>query len=65
MQTCWKLGLRNSFKNFRRGHQQEGQPDTEPPAKRRRLYQDDDDQEDITQEEYDNTVKNLKGIIWD
>jgi len=63
LQSTWKLGLRNSFKNIRRGLQKEVQPtDDGPPPKRRRVDHRDDDEE-ITQDEYDGIVQNLKGIM--
>jgi len=50
--------LRNSFKNFRRGTPKENDTTVQPP-KRRRLY--DSDYEDISDEEYEDAVKELQG----
>jgi len=58
------LGLRNSFKNVCRGlKKEEVQPtDNGPPPKHRRVDYTDDDEE-ITQDEFDGIVQNLKGIM--
>jgi len=56
LQSCWKLGLQNSFKNFCHGHGQGRQSDSGPPPKRRRVSY----EEEITEEECDRIVKKLK-----
>ena len=53
------MGLHNSFKNFRRGYLKENTDDNSPPSKRARLSIDDCD--NLTDEEYDDAVKELQG----
>lgn len=45
MQSLWKLGLRNSFKNFRRGSNKGSSESEEPP----------------TDEGYEQAIKELQG----
>ena len=57
------MGLRNSFKNIRRGlKNNQLADDDEPPPKRRRVYYG-DNEENVTQEEHDRAVKKLKGLF--
>ena len=60
MQSSWKLGLRTSFKNFRRGSNKEETESEEPPSKRLKLY-DANQPDNITDEEYEQAVKELQG----
>ena len=60
MQSSWKLGLRNSFKNFRRGSKKQDSESEEPPSKCLKLY-DANQLDDITDEEYEQAVKELQG----
>ena len=55
----WKLALRNSFKNFRSYLKDNGSKRSSPPPKRLRIYMDDD--VDITEEEYEDAIKQLQG----
>ena len=61
LQSSWKLALRNSFKKFRRGSLKEDayNENSAPQAKRLRVTQSDDP--DITEDDYDNAVQELKG----
>ena len=60
MQSSWKLGLRTSFKNFRRGSNKEETESEEPPSKCLKLY-DANQPDNITDEEYEQAVKELQG----
>lgn len=53
------MGLRHSFKNFRRRYEKENDESAQPASKHLRL--DDTDQPDISQEEYDEAIKELQG----
>lgn len=59
-QSSWKLGLRNSFKNFRRGSNKGSSESEEPPSKRLRLY-DANQPDNLTDEEYEQAIKELQG----
>lgn len=61
VQSSWKLSLRNSFKNFRRGFLKEkGIRDESAPPPPKRLKHC-NDEPDISQEEYERAVKQLQG----
>lgn len=62
MQSSWKLSLRTAFKNFRRGFLKENTATDKsalPPAKR--LKYSSIDKPDISEEEYEDAVKQLQG----
>jgi len=61
MQSTWKLGLRTAFKNFRRGYLKKSVNDKSlsPPSKRVKICN--VDEPDITEEEYEDAIKELQG----
>ena len=66
-QSTWKMGLRNSFKNFRRDLKEENSDDTSVPTKRPRLMdenlaEEESTEDDLTEEEYDEAVEELQGM---
>lgn len=54
-----EVGTTHSFKNFRRGYLKENTDNNSPPSKHARLSIDDGD--NLTDEEYDDAVKELQG----
>lgn len=61
MLGSWKLALRNSFKNFRKSYLKDNESKTSlPPPKCLRIYT--GDEVDITEEEYEDAIKQLQGI---
>ena len=62
VQSSWKLGLRTAFKNFGRGSNKENSESDheEPPSKRLKLY-DANQPDNITDQEYEEAIKELQG----
>ena len=58
IQGSWKIALRNAFKNFRRDSP--SGESASPPAKRIRLAEEEFNEEEITEDEYEVAVKQIK-----
>ena len=61
------MGLRYSFKNFRRGLKRENSDDTLAPAKHPKLIEEDltdedSTEKDVTKEEYEDAIVELQGM---
>lgn len=61
--SSWKLGLRTSFKNFRRGYKAHSTKDgsLSPPSKCVKVSVADQDKPDISKEEYEEVITELQG----